>query len=400
MEVTHAASAPSSIPLLPVLDKRLLHVICSVSPEAGGPAIGIDELAHTTSQAGGFPMEVVSLDDPAADFVRARGYPIHALGPSLGHYHYTSRLVPWIRANVTRFDGVVIHGLWQYHSYGSYRALSGRVPYAIFPHGMLDPYFRRAFPLKHLRKQAYWLCREYRVVRDAKAVCFTTPIERDCSTRTMWPYRGHPLVVSFGAPMPEGDAEAQKRLFYEQFPQLEGRRFFLLLTRIHPKKGCDLAIEALARIAADEPGLDLVIAGPDEGHLQPQLTELAATLGVEKRVHWTGMITGDLKWGALRSAEAFLLPSHQENFCVAAAEALAVEVPVLISNKINIWPDLVEDQSGIVDDDTVEGTLRSMQKLLAMNSDERRRITQNGLATFHARYTMAHTAQALNDLFR
>lgn len=387
-------------PVTPHLDKRLLHVIRSVSPAGGGPAMGIEELANATMQANGAAMEVVSLDDPAENFVRSRAYPIHALGPSRGHYGYTPHLTPWIRENLARFDGVILHGLWQYHGYGSYLALRGRTPYAIFPHGMLDPYFRHAFPLKHLRKQAYWILREYRVVRDATAVCFTTPIERDCSTRTMWPYRARPAVVSFGAPMPTGDVSRQKRLFFETFPQLEGRRFFLLLARIHPKKGCDLAIEALSRLIVTDPDFDLVIAGPDEAHLQPRLTHLAASLGVGTRVHWTGMISGDLKWGALRSAEAFLLPSHQENFCIAAAEALALEVPVLISNKVNIWPDLVEDQAGIVDEDTVEGALRSMLKLLRMTGDERQRMTANGLAAFHARYEMIRTAQALNDLFR
>lgn len=384
----------------PRLDKRLLHVIRSVSPEKGGPAVGIAELARVTLRAGAPPMEVVSLDDPHEAFLQGCDYPIHALGPGMGNYGYTSQLVPWIRENLARFDGVILHGLWQYHSYGTYRALRGRGPYSIFPHGMLDPYFRRAFPLKHLRKQAYWLCREYRVLRDAKAVCFTTPIERDCSLHTMWPYRVRPAVVSFGISMPAGDSESQKALFLEKFPRLQGRRFLLLLARVHKKKGCDLAIEALANVAEAEPDLDLVIAGPDEGHLQPQLAQFAESLGVESRVHWTGMINGDVKWGALRCAEAFLLPSHQENFCISAVEALALQVPVLISNKVNIWPDLVQDQSGIVDDDTAEGATRSIQKLLRLSREERHQMTSNGLASFHARYEMIHTAQALNDLFR
>lgn len=384
----------------PRLDKRLLHIIRSISPEGGGPAAGIEELARVSIQAGAPPMEVVSLDDPREAFIRTRDYPIHALGPAMGNYGYTPRLQPWLRENRARFDGVILHGLWQYHSYGAYSALRGRAPYSIFPHGMLDPYFRRAFPLKHLRKQAYWLCREYRVVRDATAVCFTTPIERDISRHTMWPYRAHPAVVSFGITMPTGDGESQKALFLEKFPRLAGRRFLLLLARIHRKKGCDLAIEALARLAESEPDLDLVIAGPDEGHLQAQLAQLAESLGVEYRVHWTGMIAGDLKWGALRGAEAFLLPSHQENFCISAVEALALEVPVLISNQVNIWPDLVQDQAAIVDEDTAEGAFRSIEKLLQMSREEKRRMTSNGLATFHARYEMIHTAQALNDLFR
>jgi glycosyltransferase involved in cell wall biosynthesis len=111
------------------------------------------------------------------------------------------------------------------------------------------------------------------------------------------------------------------------------------------------------------------------------------------------MLEGDLKWGAFHAAEAFVLPSHQENFGVAVVEALACGVPVLISDKVNIWPEIVHDQAGIVNPDTVEGTYRSMETLLGMKAEERQRMVRNGQACFRARYEMTRTAQALNDLF-
>jgi glycosyltransferase involved in cell wall biosynthesis len=152
-------------------------------------------------------------------------------------------------------------------------------------------------------------------------------------------------------------------------------------------------------VVAAHPELDLVMAGPDEAGLQPQLEGQAKRLGIESRVHWTGMLEGDLKWGALRGAEAFVLPSHQENFGVAVVEALACGVPVLISDKVNIWPDIARDEAGIVNADTAEGTYRSMAALLAMAPEERRRMVSNGVACFRARYEMRKTAQALSDLF-
>ena len=181
--------------------------------------------------------------------------------------------------------------------------------------------------------------------------------------------------------------------------RLRQRRFFLFLSRIHRKKGCDLLLEAFARVAPAHPDLDLVIAGPDEGGLRPQLETQAKRLEIERRVHWTGMLEGDLKWGAFYAAEAFVLPSHQENFGIAVVEALACGVPVLISDKVNIWPDIVHDEAGMVNADTADGTYRSMAALLAMHPEERRRMVSNGLDCFRARYEMKRTAQALNDLF-
>ena len=384
-----------------LFDKRLLHVIRSIDPAVGGPTVGMEKLAEASGKtpAGDPAMELVCLDDPREEYVRGHSFPVHALGPGRGHYGYTPRLQPWVSENLSRFDGVVIHGLWLYNSYGTYRAVHRRSPYVIFPHGMLDPYFKQAFPLKHLKKQAYWLAREYRVLRDARAVCFTTPVERDLAAGTLWPNRWKAMVASFGISAPVGDPLFEREVFLSRFPALAGRRFFLFLSRIHIKKGCDLAIEAFARIAPTYLDLDLVVAGPDEGRLRPKLEAQANALGVGHRVHWTGMIEGDTKWGAIHSAEAFVLPSHQENFGVAAVEALAAGLPVLISNKVNIWPDIVEDEAGIVNADTAEGTYRSMVQLLGMPDQERQRMIENGVRCFRSRYEMKRTAKALNDLF-
>jgi glycosyltransferase involved in cell wall biosynthesis len=375
-------------------ESRLLHVVASFSPAMGGTSEGVRKLA----QCGEGEVEVVCLDDPAEPFVQGQSFPVHALGPPKGSYWSTPGLQPWLRENLGRFDGVVIHGLWQWHSYGSYCMVRGRVPYVVFPHGMLDPYFKRAFPVKHFKKQVYWLAREYRVLRDAKAVCFTTPIERDAATGTMWPRRWNPAVVSFGTSEPTGDPATQREMFLTRYPALRERRFFLFLSRIHAKKGCDLLLEAYGRVAADT-DVELVIAGPDEEGLRPQLEAQARRLGIERRVHWAGMLEGDLKWGALHAAEAFVLPSHQENFGVAVVEAMACGVPVLISDKVNIWPDIAHDEAGIVNSDTADGTWRSLTTLLAMEPEERGRMISNGLACFRARYEMKRTAQALNDLF-
>jgi glycosyltransferase involved in cell wall biosynthesis len=374
---------------------RLLHVVASFSPAAGGTSEGILKLSQSSAES----VEVACLDDPAVTYVQGQSFPVHALGPPQGSYRYAPRLRPWLRENLDRFDGVVIHGLWQWHSYGSYGLLRHRTPYVVFPHGMLDPYFKRAFPLKHFKKQVYWLAREYRVLRDARAVCFTTPIERDSAVKTLWPQRWNSAVVSLGTSEPAGDGAMQREVFLGRYPALRQRRFFLFLSRIHSKKGCDLLLEAFARLAPAHPDLDLVIAGPDEEGLRPQLESQAKRLGLEARVHWTGMLEGDLKWGAFHAAEAFVLPSHQENFGIAVVEALACGVPVLISDKVNIWPDIAHDEAGLVNADTAEGTYRSMAALLAMSVEERLRMVSNGLDCFRARYEMMRTAQALNDLF-
>jgi glycosyltransferase involved in cell wall biosynthesis len=377
------------------LPKRLLHLVASISPQAGGTTEAIRRLAQSGVSEG----EVVSLDDPGEAYVREAGFPIHALGPPRGGYRYTPNLQRWLHKNLDRFDGAVIHGLWQWHSYGSYRLLHGRLPYIVFPHGMLDPYFKRAFPFKHAKKQVYWFLRERHVLRHAKAVCFTTEIERRSSEETFWPHTWRPAVVSLGIAGSGKDRSALRRHFLLQYPQLKEREFLLFLSRIHRKKGTDLLLQAFAQVAGDHRYVDLVIAGPDEEGLRPQLEAQAARLGISDRVHYTGMIEGDVKWGALYAAKAFVLPSHQENFGVAVVEAMAAQVPVLISDKVNIWPELAADAAGIINPDTAEGTLRSLTTLLSMSEESRQQMISNALACFHNRYEITAAARSLQALF-
>jgi glycosyltransferase involved in cell wall biosynthesis len=68
------------------------------------------------------------------------------------------------------------------------------------------------------------------------------------------------------------------------------------------------------------------------------------------------MLKGDVKWGAFYASEAFALPSHQENFGIAVAEALACGKPALLADKVNIAPQIAADGAGLMQPDTQEGT--------------------------------------------
>ena len=107
--------------------------------------------------------------------------------------------MPWLRAHAPDYDAVVVHGVWQYTSLAVWRALRrGPVPYFVYFHGMLDPWFKRAYPLKHLKKWLYWPWADYRVARDAKAVLFTAREEARLAAQSFWLYRVTPAVVGYG----------------------------------------------------------------------------------------------------------------------------------------------------------------------------------------------------------
>src|SRR5690606_11668462 len=171
----------------------------------------------------------------------------------------------WLRREHSRFDAVLVQGLWQ-AGWAVRQALAGtNTPYLIFPHGMLDPWFAHAYPLKHLKKQLYWWWREGRVLRDAAAVCFTCEEERQLAQKTFFPYTANERVVAYGTAATPTNHEALRAAFAARFPALANRRFILFLSRIHEKKGMHELISGYAKFRqshANTPAL--VIAGPCE----------------------------------------------------------------------------------------------------------------------------------------
>jgi hypothetical protein len=175
---------------------RILHLIASLDPHYGGTTEAVRVIVSHAPE--GCEVEVVSMDDPAAPFLAELDFPVRGMGPVASVYSYSARLAPWLKANRDRFDGVVVHGMWQHCGRSVWRNMGGRVPYAVFPHGMLDPYFKRAFPAKHLKKLLYWLAVEYWVLRGADRVLFTCEVEGELAKQSFWPHRWTPCVVPSG----------------------------------------------------------------------------------------------------------------------------------------------------------------------------------------------------------
>jgi len=289
--------------------------------------------------------------------------------------------------------------MWQYHSFGTWYALRGsKFKYFIFTHGMLDPWSKRRYPLKHIKKWLYWPWAEYRVLRDAQAVLFTSEDERMLARQSFWLYRCREAVVRYGTAAPSGDLEAQKQVFLARYPELGGKRLLLFMGRLHPKKGCDLLIEAFARVLVGDSNWRMVMAGPDQVGWQKGLIELAETLGIADRICWTGMLTGDLKWGLLRSAEVLALPSHSENFGIVVAEALACGLPVLISDRVNIWREIAEDKAGLVASDTLEGTEGLIRNWIDLSADDRSQMRERARQCFFDRFEIQQAASALVEV--
>jgi len=187
---------------------------------------------------------------------------------------------------------------------------------------------------------------------------------------------------------------AARNAFLEKYPVLRGKNNLLFLGRLHPKKGCDMLIDAFSQVAREN--CSLILAGPDQVGWEKQLRAQAAAGKAE--IIFPGMLDGEMKSGAFAAADAFILPSHQENFGMSVAEALSFGLPVLISNRVNIWREIEADGAGLVENDDLRGTTRLLERWLNTTDAERATMREKARKCFSTHFEINRAAAALVKL--
>lgn len=379
---------------------KILHIIPSTRAESGGPIRG----ATSTSEilrSRGHGVDFVSLDAPDAPHVKSFPFTVHAMGPKGKPAGYTPRFVAWIRSNASNYDAAIVHSLWNFGSMGGWLGLRHTdLPYVVFPHGMLDPWFNSVQPLKRLLKQALLHSVQGALLRDARYTLFTNEEEMRLARSAFRMPKYNERTVAFGSSGPVGDPKMQRDVFNACVPDLGGRPFLLFLSRIHPKKGLDLLIEAFGRQRDRLGNLQLVIAGPDESQMRPVMEQIAERHGIAGRLHWAGMLTGDAKWGAFQGCDAFILPSHQENFGIVVAEALSCSKPVLITDKVNIWREVAAAGAGLVAPDTADGIEQQLKAYLDLSEEAKSNMSAVARVLYERQFSVEGAALSLEAVLQ
>ena len=391
---------------------KILRIIASMDPKSGGPCQGIRNTASALSRLG-VQNEVVCVDAPDSDYLGNDIFPIYALGPATNPWGYAPKLLPWLIENISQFDAVIVHGLWLYPSYAAKKAMrelaelenSKAIPWYIMPHGMLDPYFQNApdRKIKALRNSLYWKVIENKVVQSASALLFTCQEELLLARQPFTPYKPQKEInVGYGIQPPPAYTGEMTKAFLEKCKLESDEKYLLFLSRIHPKKGVDNLILAYKELLENSVNSlnhmpNLVIAGPgmETAFGKEMLSIVEESEILNKRVFFPGMLKGKAKWGAFYGCDAFILPSHQENFGIAVAEALACKKSVLISNKINIWREIKESGGGIVHDDNLKGTRELLSDWIKLTKAEKDDFADKAFLTFQAHFRIEKNIETL-----
>jgi glycosyltransferase involved in cell wall biosynthesis len=397
---------------------RTLRVIGSMDPKSGGPCQGLRNSIPNLIDKG-ITSEVVTVDAPGDAFSVDDLFPIHRLGPANNSWFYTNLLIPWLSANLHRFDVVIVHGLWLHPSYATWKAVSRlrradrsyNAKLFLMSHGMLDPWFQRhpSRRLKAWRNWFYWKLIEKHVVNGVDGILFTCEQELLLARETFAGYRPkREMNVGYGVVEPPSETTMMRDALHKICPDIVNKPYLLFISRIHPKKGVDLLLNAYSKLRESVHGSeikmpDLVIAGPTDSTYAQEMIALAERLhllGVAPVVHFVGMLQGDAKWGAFYGCDAFVLPSHQENFGIAVAEALACGKPVLISNQVNIWREIESSGAGFVADDNEDGTYQLLDRWCRLSEMERRSMQTKARACYQDHFDVAVSTGRMAEALR
>lgn len=408
---------------------RVLHVIPSVSERSGGPGQAIIPMCRSLQEQGTEVMIVTTDHEMASSpafqvastmsadagdsdsslptqqsLIRNSQFEIRNYQdvPTIffpmqwgESFKYSRPLATWLDANVNKFDVVHIHAVFNHACLAAGAACrKHHVPYVVRPLGTLDPWSMKQKPV---RKFLFWQLAGKRLLQSAAAVHYTARAEQTAAEESLGVNHGQVIPLGVETNLPartHGDEVLSDKLL-----SLRGHPYVLVLSRLHPKKGLDIFLDAFLSLVKqkDFEGWRLVLAGEGPKEYVKGLKQKVSAHQAEDIVFFPGWLEGDEKNAFLRGASLLALPSYQENFGLCVMEALACGVPVLVSPHVNLADEIKAAGAGwiaAVDKEAIKSVLEDALSC----EDERARRGAAG-RTLSLEFSHERVAARLNEMY-
>ncbi len=364
------------------------HVVDSLHLSSGGPSRTVVALCDSLSYLEG--IELTLLNQLKNNEATVESLSIHVdrknCSSSIGLLRAGGFPLKKELLNVVKEDEPALihsHGVWlPANHWAAQLSKKENIPLIIQPRGMLEPW-----ALNHKlwkKKLAMWLFQK-EDLQQAKMLIATSHQEYENFRKIGLT---QPIaVIPNGVTMAHNEPEALKN---------KGkRRQALFLSRIHPKKGLIILIEAWARIQPNQ--WELIIAGPDEGNHLHELKSLSKKLNVDSSIKFVGEVYGQNKSNLYRYSDLFVLPTFSENFGVVVAEALSYGIPV-ITTKGAPWADLAHYNCGWWIDIGVESLVTALKDATELSDEDRYEMGSRGIG-YVSRFDWSRIATSVKEVY-
>ena len=379
---------------------KVLHIIVSLAPEQGGPAVSVPGLTQALAEAG-IHCEIFTTNwnGVGDDAMLPSVVPIHRFEVGFAARFwpaYSKGLGKVLKKKMGNgaFDLVHVHEPWHYLGFIAFRvARKNAIPYVLSPRGALEEWCLRQ---KAFKKQIYRMMIQDRILKFADAIHALT--NEEMTSISKLGYKSSIFVAPNGIDPSPFECPPDTSAFLAAYPELVGKRVILYLGRLHPKKGLDVLARSYVSLSHKFENTALLVAGLNEDGTQERMESILKTSPASGSTVFTGLLTGKDKLAALACADLFVLPSHSEGFSMAILEALAAGLPVVISKQCN-FPEVSEHDAGLVIEPNDAAVTEAISTLLS-DDQLRTRMGQNGRNLVREKYTWDAIAASMAGLYQ
>ncbi len=372
---------------------EVIHSVPSLGESGGGPPRSVSQLCAALAETDHHVSIVTAVDcnDPLVplsskiDLVDCKK--TRALASCC-------KLVPDFDATVSHLVSTCSeclihqHAIWLRASHDTAVATTrAGVPLIVAPRGMLEPW-----ALNHgkWKKKLAWALYQKRDLARATAFHATAMSEAESIRRLG--FKQPIAVIPNGVQLPESVVCEGSKV-----QRCEGReKTAFFLSRLNPKKGLPMLLDAWGRIAPE--GWRLVIAGNDDSNHLPVVEQKIRELGLQDQVEIIGPLYGATKEAAYRAADLFVLPSYSENFGIVVAEALGYGVPVLTTTGCP-WQELSTHGCGWWVEPTPEGIEAGLNQAIGAKNEDLSAMGARGRALVEQKYQWPAIASQMSIFY-
>ena len=386
---------------------KILHVVAGLARSGGGLSELIPSYAAEVARLGHcVTLATVAKNGAllslATEKAVAAGVKLVRYAPARpNHLFFSFEMFRRLGRLIADNDVVHVHSNWTFPVWWAcHLALRYGKRLVMSPHGCIEPVRLKKSACK--KRIAGWMF-DRRYMRRATVVHATSQQEAEGINDYM-PGLTRVTVVPSGVHPEELQGAITHTEVEARWPDCKGRRIALFLSRIHPLKGLDSLITVWSRLEGVFQDWQVVIAGPSENGYEDRLRSRVKALGLTSRVTFCGPLYGADKAMALRSAALFVLPSHNENFGIVVAEALACGVPV-ITTKGTPWSELLGQSEvcgrcGWWIDIGEEPLAEALGEAMNMSDEQLQAMGKEGQRLIEARYQWPAVSRQMEKVYQ